>query len=152
MRRVCLTGLSLLVALAATACGSNHNSYSVGATQSCFGKQGYAAAKLANRYLPGSHGNLRVRLVKGPALLQPRSLGRTSLGYVFLVFGKNAKEAQTTENKAVALTVTSLHANGRLITAAQVRRTVGLKKNVFFYSATGALTAQQRARVARCLA
>jgi hypothetical protein len=152
MRRVGFICLCLL-ALAAAGCGgSSADGYSLKATQSCFAKAGYATSELPNRYLPGSQGNLRVRLLKGPELLQPSAQGRTSLGYVFLVFGKDQKEAQATQAKAVHLTVISLHANGRLITASQARRSVGLTKNVFFYSATGALTAQQRAKVAGCLA
>lgn len=151
MRRVGFTCLCLLVTLAA-GCGSSTHAYTLAATQKCFEKGGYGTAKLANRYLPGSSGNLRVRLVKGPELLQPSVLGRTTLGYVFLVFGKDEEEARATENKAVDLTVSSLHANGRLISRAQARQAVGLTKNVFFYSATGALTAKERAKVAGCLA
>jgi hypothetical protein len=77
--------------------------------------------------------------------------GLVARDYVFLVFQKNPAAALKTQEKAVTLAVKSLASQSVLITPAAVRRGVGVTKNVFFYSATGALTKSERTRVASCL-
>ena len=127
--------------------------YSLSSTQSCLQKAGYQATAIANRSLPGTGGNLRVHLAKGgPALLAPNNTtGRVLTGYVFLVFQDDPAAALATENKAVAKTVQTLKGMGALITRTAVKNGVGLAKNVFYYSASGPLTSDQRTKVTTCL-
>jgi hypothetical protein len=150
-----------LAALAAGIClagcggssgGGGKDVYSLSATRSCLDKAGYPTAVVKNQYLPGSEGNLRVHVTRTEAVLNPaQSSGNASPGYVFLVFGKDAAAALRTENKALTLAMQSFQHDQELMTRAALKKGVGLNKNVFFYSSTGALTATERAKVASCL-
>jgi hypothetical protein len=145
-----------VLALAAAGCGgggAGSGDYTLAATKSCFTKGGFLAQELANRYLPGTGGNLRVRISRNEhRLLAPGGVkGLVARDYVFLVFQKDPAAALKTQEKAVTLAVKSLASQSVLITPAAVRRGVGLTKNVFFYSATGALTKSERTKVASCL-
>jgi hypothetical protein len=154
--RAVLACVGALLALAAAGCGGgggSNGNYTLAATKSCFTKGGFLAQELANRYLPGTGGNLRVRISrKEHRLLAPGGVkGLVARDYVFLVFQKDPAAALATQEKAVTLAVKSLASQSVLITRAAVRRGVGLTKNVFFYSATGALTKSERTKVASCL-
>ena len=155
MRRAGLGAAGLLLGIAAAGCGGGGGSkaYTLSATQSCLTKAGYQTAVVKNSYLPGSGGDLRVRLTSGkPQLLQPNApSGRVETGYVFIVFGKDGAEALTVENKALALAVRSFQSQGILLTRAAAKAGVQATDNVFYYSPTGALTKADRTKVAACL-
>ncbi len=144
----------VLVVLGTAACGGGSHSYTLAATRSCLEKAGFQATALKNRFLPGSGGNLRVRLTTGGnAPLDPNAPrgGVAPDEYVFLVFGKDPAAALTTEARAVSLAVHSVEAGGRSITRRAVQDGVAVTKNVFYYSDTGALTQSERKQVAACL-
>jgi hypothetical protein len=158
MLRGSVAGLGALAALSIAGCGgssgsSSSSSYTLSSTQSCLSKAGYQAAAVKNASLPGTGGNLRVKLAKQAALLNPNAPrgGNQTGAYVFLVFGKDPTEALGTEKKAVALAVKSIAASFGSITPAAVRAGVGVTKNVFYYSTTGPLTKSQRLKVTSCL-
>jgi hypothetical protein len=151
-----LAGVGAVLALVVAGCGGGgggSSSYTLAATKACFVKGGFLAQELANRYLPGTGGNLRVRISRNEhRVIAPGGVkGLVARDYVFLVFQKTPQAALATQEKAVTLAVKSLASQSVLITRAAVRRGVGLTKNVFFYSATGALTKSERTRVASCL-
>lgn len=153
-RRAGLACVGVVVAIGASGCGGGGGSgYTLSATRSCFDKAGFLTNELANRYLPGTGGNLRVRITKAQQqLLSPGGVkGRQARDYVFLVFGKDPAEATATQAKAVHLAVSSLRSQAVLITPAAVRKGVGVTGNVFYYSATGALTKGERTKVTSCL-
>jgi hypothetical protein len=151
MRQVGIV-IGIVGALGLAGCGSGSNRITLKATRACLDNDGYQTAVLANRYLPGSEGNLRVRLIKGGQLLNPGGVkGAQSGAYIFLVFDKDAASAAKTEEKAISLAVASLRSQSVLMTPAAVKRGVGLTKNVFYYSATGSLTNSERSKVASCL-
>lgn len=155
-RRAGLAGVGAVLAIAVAGCGGGGGSsdaYTLAPTEACFTKGGFLAQELANRYLPGTGGNLRVRISRNEhRVLAPGGVkGLVARDYVFLVFQKDPTAALKTQEKAVTLAVKSLASQSVLITPAAVRRGVGLTKNVFFYSATGALTKSERTRVASCL-
>jgi hypothetical protein len=158
VRGAALASLLAVLAFGAAACGgggSNKSSstFSLSSTKDCLEGKGYTTAELKNQYLPGTEGNLRVHLAKkGPKLLTPgRPTGRLADAYVFLVFDKDHAAAVQTQDKALALAVESLREGGVQSTKAIVKKGVGLTKNVFYYSAGGALTSAQRSAVASCL-
>ncbi len=155
MRRGSVASLGALAALSLAGCGGGGGSstYTLSSTQSCLTKAGYQAAAIKNTSLPGTGGNLRVKLAKRAALLNPNAPrgGNQAGAYVFLVFGKDPAEALGTEKKAVALAVKSITASFGSITPAAVRAGVGVTKNVFYYSTTGPLTKSQRLKVTSCL-
>jgi hypothetical protein len=154
--RATLVGAGAVLALAVSGCGGSgggSGGYSLASTKACFTKGGFVAQELANRYLPGTGGNLRVRISRNEhRVLAPGGVkGLVARDYVFLVFQKDPAAALATQEKAVTLAVKSLASQSVLITRAAVRRGVGVTKNVFYYSATGALTKSERTRVASCL-
>jgi hypothetical protein len=154
--RAGLVGVGAVVALAVAGCGGGgggSKAYTLSPTKACFTKGGFLAQDLANRYLPGTGGNLRVRISRNEhRVIAPGGVkGLVARDYVFLVFQKDPAAALQTQEKAVTLAVKSLASQSVLITRAAVRRGVGVTKNVFFYSATGALTKSERTRVASCL-
>jgi hypothetical protein len=154
--RAGLAGVGAVLAIAVAGCGGGgggSDAYTLAATKTCFTKGGFPAQELANRYLPGAGGNLRVRISRNEhRVIAPGGVkGLVARDYVFLVFQKDPAAALETQEKAVTLAVKSLASQSVLITRTAVRRGVGLTKNVFFYSATGALTKSERARVASCL-
>ncbi len=114
---------------------------------------GYEARALANHSLPGTGGNLLVRLRSVEPLLTPNAPGGTVLPneYVFLVFDKDATSAAATEDKAITLTIRTLGVNGESVTHAYVQAGVALARNVFYYSPTGPLTKVERTKIAACL-
>jgi hypothetical protein len=154
MRHVGLAGIGscLLFALAGCGGGGQHL-YTLAATQGCMQHAGYLARPLANHSLPGSGGNLLVRLRDVKPLLTPSAPQGAVIPneYVFLVFDKDAASAVATENKAVTLTIRTLNVSGEAVTRAYVEAGVGLAKNVFFYSPTGPLTKGERTKVVACL-
>lgn len=144
----------MLIALGAAACGGSGSSlYTLSATQSCMKKAGYQTSVVKDPYLPGAGGNLRVQLSTSVKLLTPAALrgGGPNADFVFLVFDKDPATALKTENKAVTLAVQSFEHQAVLLTRAGARAGVGLTKNVFYYSANGALTAGERTKVSSCL-
>ena len=146
---------AVLLTAGAAGCGGGHGSslYTLAATKACMEKAGFPADALANSSLPGSGGNLRVQVSTAVPPLSPSAQRGTVVPnqFVFLVFGASPAEALEVENKAITLTVRTLLDQGISATPAYVRRGVGLAKNVFFYSPSGALTPSQRAKVDRCL-
>jgi hypothetical protein len=128
---------------AAAGCGGSGGSsggYSLDKTAACFKKSGFTATTQVNHVLPGSQGNLRVAL--GP------SYGNQ---YVFLVFGKDSKEAAQTEDKAVALAEKAFKARDVVFPKSEVLAGVQVDKNVFYYSDTNAISQIIRKHVRSCL-
>jgi hypothetical protein len=144
-----------LIVVTASGCGGGSGSslYTLSATQGCLKKAGYTAAPLPNSLLTGSRGNLRVRLSNAEPILTPNAPPGSVVPHewVFLVFQDSHAAALQTEQKAVALTIRSLNAEGEVVTPAFIERGVGLAENVFYYSPTGPLTRGERARVDACL-
>jgi hypothetical protein len=155
VQRAGLACVGVLVLIGAVGCGGGgSNRYSLSATRLCLKKAGFQTSSVTNSYLPSTGGDLRARLTNaGPSLLAPGNLrgGPPPDQYVFLIFGKDPAAALATENKALALTLRSLKADGLLMTRAAVENAVGVAKNVFYYSPTGALTKSERAKVTSCL-
>ena len=116
-------------------------------------RAGYQVRALANDYLPGSAGNLRVRVRNVEPLLSPAAVRGTVIPneYVFLVFDKDSSSALATENTAIGLTIKTLNTSGEEVSRAYVRHGVGLAKNVFYYSPSGPLTSFERTKVSGCL-
>jgi hypothetical protein len=151
---VSLASLALLVVIGTTGCGGGGSHlYTLAATQACMKKAGYQTTPVKNPYLPGSAGNLRVQLSNPTALLNPSALrgGDSSDQYVFLVFDKNIAGGLATEQKAVTLAVQSTEHFAVLMTRAAAKAGVGLTKNVFYYTDSGALTAGERTKITACL-
>jgi hypothetical protein len=146
---------AMLLGVAAAGCGGSHGSslYTLPATKSCMEKAGFPSTALTNDTLPGTGGNLRVQVSTVVPALAPSALRGTVVPnqYVFLVFGATPAEAQKIENLAITKTVRTLYDQGISATRDYVKRGIGLTKNVFFYSPSGALTPSQRAKVDRCL-
>jgi hypothetical protein len=159
MRRVGLragaAGAGLLVAIGAAGCGGGGGShlYTLAATRACLDKAGYQTTPVENPYLPGSAGNLRVKLSNSTTLLNPSSLRGSSASdeYVFLVFDKSLAGGLATEQKAVTLAVESTEHYAVMMTRAAAKAGVGLTKNVFYYSDSGALTQGERTKITSCL-
>jgi len=156
MQRGALACGATLVVLGMAACGGSGGGsgvYTLSATKSCLQKAGYQTITVTDSYLPGSAGNLRVRLTNTVHLLSPASpTGRgPEQEYVFLVFQKTPAAALVTENKAITLAVQSTEHYAVLMTRAAAKAGVGLTKNVFYYTTTGALTQGERTKVTACL-
>jgi hypothetical protein len=154
MRHVGLPGIGLLVLVALAGCGGGgQHLYTLPATRACMRHAGYEAQALANHSLPGSGGNLLVRVRNVDPLLAPNAPQGTVIPneYVFLVFDKDAVSAVATEKKAITLTIGTLNVNGEAVTRAYVKAGLGLVRNVFFYSPTGPLTKEERTKVVACL-
>jgi hypothetical protein len=134
--------LVAVVVSAAAGCGgsSSGSGYNLEKTAACFKQNGFTATSQVNHVLPGSQGNLRVGL--GP------SYGNQ---YVFIVFGKDSKEATATENKAVALAEKSFKARDVVFPKSEVLAGVRVDKNVFYYSDTNAISQIVRKDVENCL-
>jgi hypothetical protein len=155
-----VVGLIVLTALVGAAgCGGGGGSsdtLTIDKTRPCFEKAGLKATLTHNRYLPGAVGYLQVEFESAKnALLDPAAnlQGRGPQNQdVFLVFEQDPAGALADENKAVRLAIRSLRSQGSLITRAAVVAGVGLTKNVFYYSSTGALTKSERTKVESCLA
>ena len=103
--RVGLASVAVMLAVAAAGCGGGgsggSSGYSLPATRTCLQKAGFEAAALGNDELPGTGGNLRVKLTNKIGLLDPAapSGGGPENEYVFLVFAKDpAKAREFTEN------------------------------------------------------
>jgi len=129
--------------------------FTIDKTRPCFEKAGLKATLTSNRYLPGAAGYLQVEFASAKnALLDPAAnlSGRSPQNQdVFLIFAKDEAGALVDENKAVRLAIRSLRAQGSVMTRTAVVAGVGLTKNVFYYSATGALTKGERTKVESCL-
>jgi hypothetical protein len=153
--RVGITLPGALLALAAAGCGGGGgvHGYTLSATKSCLEKAGYTATKVANRYLPGAGGNLRVKVSNSVALLNPTAPTGTVRPntYVYIVFAKDEAAAVKTENKADRLALASLSNSGLLMTRAGAKAGMQVTGNAFYYSDTGALTKTQRQKVSACL-
>ena len=128
------------VVSAAAGCGGGSSGYSLSKTEACFKKDGFSAVQETNHALPGSEGNLRVGL--GPSY---------GMQDVFLVFGKNGKEANATENKAVELAEKAFKARNVYFPKSDVLAGVRVDKNVFYYSDTSAISQVVRKNVEACL-
>jgi hypothetical protein len=134
--------------------GSESHLYTLSATQACLEKAGYHTAVVKNTTLPSSGGNLRVQIAKASSeLLDPAQAkgGIPPNTYVFLVFTNDPTAALATEKRAVRISVQGLKVRGITVTPAAVRDDVGVAKNVFFYSTTGAVTPGERAKFTPCL-
>jgi hypothetical protein len=126
-----------LVALAG--CGGGAHGYTLAASKACFSKDGYLSASVTNQALPGSGGDLRV------------SFSLPGAEDVYLVFGRDAKEAMALEGHAVALAERSFASHHEIFPRSAVLAGVQVSGNVFYYSATGAISQSERTKVAACL-
>jgi len=152
MQRAGLALGGALVAMCLASCGgSGSHKYTLSATRSCLEKAGFETSVVANQYLRASGGSLRVHFNVGPGLLAPNQPHTTAPGYAFLVFGKDPAEALAVENRALTLAVQSFEHQPILVTRATIKKGVGLTKNVFYYSTTGALTRSEREKIVSCL-
>jgi hypothetical protein len=156
MKGIGMAGIGALIAIGVAGCGGGgggNGLYTLSATESCMQKAGYQTTTVKNPYLPGSAGNLRVQLSKIDHLLNPTAAtgGAPNDDFVFLVFDKDTTGALATENKAVTLAVQSFEHQSVLLTRTAAKAGVALAKNVFFYSANGALTPSERTKVTTCL-
>jgi hypothetical protein len=151
---------AVLAALAATlaGCGSGGSggsgSFTLPATKSCLEKAGYPAAEVSNQYFSGASGNLRVHVTNlQPGVLNPSrpTTSTVAPGYVFLVFAKDPAGAVAIENKALKLAMQSFEHQSEVMSRAALERGIGLTKNVFYYSPSGALSQTERSRVVACL-
>lgn len=145
-----------LAAIGLSGCGGSggNGAYSLSATKACLNKAGLQTAAVSNDNFPAATGNLRVQIRKpGQTLLDPQQLrsGIPPNEYVFLVFSKTPAAALATEQKAVNVAFQSLRVRGMLITRAALRNDVGLDRNVFYYSTTGAVTKGDKAKFISCL-
>jgi len=149
---VCAGALAVIGAAGCGGGGGSHG-FTLSATRSCLTKAGFQTSVLKNSYLPGTGGNLRVRLTNTVHLLDPTapSGGGAQDEYVFLVFAKDVPAALATEKKAVALALQSFQSRGLLMTSAAVKKGVAVSENVFYYSAAGPLNKDERTKVASCL-
>lgn len=161
-KRVGAAALGALVVLFVAGCGGGGSGGSGGgsdtltlsATQSCLKKAGYPTSVVSNQYLPGAGGNLRAHVANlEPGVLNPdRPAASTAgKGYVFLVFAKDPAGAVAIQDKALKLAMQSFEHQAVLMSRATLKKGVGLTKNVFYYSSTGALSRTERARVVACL-
>jgi hypothetical protein len=140
MRRQAAVGfLALGIAAAVSGCGGS-SSYSLKSTEACFNGKGLKAVPLANRYLPGSGGNLRVALGKNYGYL-----------YVYMVFDHSHTDAVATETKAVNLALASFKKKNLVMSRADVLAGVELNRNVFYYSNSGAIPQNVNLAVQQCL-
>jgi len=159
LRGAGLAAAALLAAIGLTACGGGRSggrtdAYTLSATRACLDKAGFPTAVVHNIYFPQATGNLRVRLTKGGAAAPDADELRAETiadQYVFLVFAKNAAGARAFERKAVRIAVQSLKLRGLSLSAAAVKRDVGVRRNVFYYSTSRGVTASDRAKFVPCL-
>lgn len=134
--------------------GVTTRSFSLAATRACLRKAGLQTSAVSNIYLPGSGGNLRVRLTNaGPALLDPNApTGSISPDqYVFLVFDATPAAAAAAERKALDLAQRALRSHGILMSDAAVDQSLGVTRNVFYYSATANISRSERTTITKCL-
>jgi hypothetical protein len=132
--------------------GGEDDLYTLPATRTCLDKAGLETSVIKDPYLPGSGGNLRVHVTKAEPLLDPgQRSGNAETGYVFVVFDKDPAAALETQEKALDLAEKSFQHEQVLMTRAALKKGVALNRNVFYYSATGALTGAERTKVASCL-
>lgn len=132
----------MLLAGSLAGCGGSGgpSPYSLARTRSCFHGEGVPAVQVTNRALPGSQGNLLI------------SLGaRFGLAQVYLVFGRDAKEAAATENHAVDLAESTFKARSLYMSRSAVRAGVEVTRNVFVYSASGPIAENVRGAIHSCL-
>jgi hypothetical protein len=137
----CPRGFLAVVLVAAIAgCGGRSSTYSLTRTQSCFKGKGVPAVVDINHALEGSGGDLEVSIGTPPALTD-----------VFIVFGRDAKEAASIESRAVNLAEKSLTARHLNFPRSAVLAGVQLNKNVFYYSDTEAVSETVRDAIDACL-
>jgi hypothetical protein len=154
--------LGALLALCVAGCGGSGGgsgangagAFTLTATKSCLKKAGYPTAVVQNQYFPTAGGNLRVHVTNlQPGVLNPDRPAASTVdpGYVFLVFAKNPAGALAIRTKALKLAAQSFEHQAVVMSPAALKRGVGLTKNVFYYSPTGALSNAERTRVVACL-
>jgi hypothetical protein len=151
---VAAAALLATTGLAACGGGGHKDAYTLPATRACLEKAGFPTATVHNIYFPQATGNLRVRLTKsGETTPNPEELRANTIAnqYVFLVFAKDAAGARAFERKAVRIAVQSLKIRGLSLNTATVKRDVGVRRNVFYYSTTRGVTASDRAKFVPCL-
>ena len=108
--------------------------YSLALTKRCLDRQkGSKAAAIKTSAISGSRGNLRVSFGFGA-------------GEIYLAFAKDATEARTLENRAVALTERHEQIDRKTILAG-----VHLTHNVFYYSSAGPVTVVLNQKITSCL-
>lgn len=148
-----LAGLTLAVALAACvaspseaavsagsrdqrAAGQDANRYySLARTQRCLNKAGlHAYRNPGNKVVMGSRGELRVVFGFGS-------------DWIYIAFGRDAREAIAIQNRAVAAT---LHHYPR-VSRKTVIDSVRLRRNVFYYADGGPVTQAEGRRIDACL-
>jgi hypothetical protein len=134
----------LVVAASAGAVAAPH--YTLEATQSCLKRARLPSLSAVNHSLPGSGGNLEVFVRAGT-----RDVFKPDSYNVFIVFGRDATDAYRIRKHAVDLTMESFAAQSVTYTRHYVLDGVELKGNVFYYSAQGPLTADERTKVNACL-
>jgi hypothetical protein len=149
-RPTVVLGLGLLVFPLAPATGPAAAAhYTLQATEGCLRAAGYTAARDANPSLEGSEGNLKVFFPSGGAAVPPS--GAHGGFNVYVVFGRDPREAYAIRHHAVDLTMKSFAAEGVTYTRHYVLEGVQLTANAFVYSSQGPLTSTERSRVDACL-
>ena len=139
-RQLAAGSLALIVTGALAGCGGGSSGYSLARTQACFKSKGFDAVSQTNKALPGTGGNLRISL--GPNF---------GMEDVYLVFGRNAKEASQTETRAVNLTEQTFQKRHLLMPRSAIVAGVEISRNVFYYSDSGPIAQNVRNDVQSCL-
>jgi hypothetical protein len=132
--------LAVVVVAAIAGCGGGGSTYSLARTQACFKGKSIPAVVDVNHALEGSGGDLEVSIGTAPEFTD-----------IFIVFGRNAKEALAIENRAVNLAEKSLTARHLTYPRSAVLAGVQLKKNVFYYSDSEAVSETVRDAIDACL-
>lgn len=157
MRRQFAIGLLALgIAVALAGCGGGSKSgssstsktsttasgpsFTLARTAACFKGESLSAVPLANKYLPGSGGNLRVKLGKN-----------FGYEYLFIVFDGSHTAAVATENAAADLAMKSFAKKRLVMSRADVLAGVRVSRNVFYYSNSGAIPQNVSVAVQKCL-
>jgi len=128
-----------LVACLAAGCGgssggsSSTAAYSLTQTEKCLQASGLKAFPVKNSVVSGSEGNLQVEFTYGTE-------------DIFMAFGKDASEADSIRETAIAATERHQHLDRQTILDG-----VEVAKNVFYYSNAGPLTVITKRRIQACL-
>jgi hypothetical protein len=143
-----LTAVALAVCLAGCGSGAKKSAssdssapYDLAATKACLAKEPGVQAFLnpGNKAIGGSKGELRVTF----------GYGRQ---WIYIAFGRDAKEAQTIENRAIAVTLEHENKGKKIIlTRKMVLSGVRVRRNVFYYADGGPVGALEGGKVVRCL-
>jgi hypothetical protein len=134
VRRVGVAASALLIGSALAGCGSSSgNGYTLDATRTCLEKAGDKTDLEKDAAISGSQGNLRVHFGYGTEA-------------IVLAFGKNAKEAQELQDKAVTITQQHVQLDRKTIIAG-----TRVADNVFYFSTFGPVTGVLDGYITACL-